>query len=67
MAKSLQAYGLRLPVLVETDGVDIVVHTRWKAARLLGLERVPVHLARDLEPEAVRACRIADNRTVIVI
>ena len=31
--------------------------------RLLKLDRVPVHIARDLEPEAVRAYRIADNKT----
>ena len=63
VAKSLQAYGFRQPVVVDADGIIIVGHTRWKAAKLLKLDRVPVHIAHDLEPEAVRAYRIADNKT----
>jgi len=38
-------------------------YPRWKAARKLGLEKVPVHVARDLSPEQIRAYRIADNKT----
>jgi len=41
----------------------IVGHTRWKAAKKLGLRQVPVHVARDLSPERVKAYRIADNQT----
>ncbi len=63
VAKSLETYGFRQAVVVDAEGVIIVGHTRWKAAELLGLEKVPVHIARDLEPEAVRAYRIADNKT----
>jgi DNA modification methylase len=63
VAKSLEAYGFRQPVVVDAEGVIIVGHTRWKAAKLLGMDKIPVHIARDLEPEAVRAYRIADNKT----
>ena len=63
VAASITEYGMRQPLVVYTDGVIIVGHTRWKAAKKLGLAEVPVHVARDLEPEAVRAYRIADNRT----
>lgn len=49
--------------MVDPEGVIIVGHTRWKAAKQLNLAEVPVHVARDLGPEAVRAYRIADNRT----
>ena len=63
VAASITEYGMRQPLVVDTDGVIIVGHTRWKAAKKLGLTEVPVHVARDLEPEAVRAYRIADNRT----
>ncbi len=63
VAKSIQAYGFRQPIVVDTEGVIIVGHTRWKAAKKLGLTEVPVHVARDMEPEAVRAYRIADNKT----
>ena len=41
----------------------IVGHTRWKAAKKLGLTKVPVHVATDLTPEQVRAYRVADNKT----
>src|SRR5262249_20656905 len=35
----------------------------YKAAQKLSLARVPVHYARDLTPEQVRAYRIADNKS----
>ncbi len=41
----------------------IIGHTRLKAARKLGLNEVPVHIARGLSPEKVKALRIADNKT----
>jgi DNA modification methylase len=44
------------------EGVIICGHTRWKAAQKLGLEEVPVHVARDMPPEKVKAYRIADNK-----
>jgi hypothetical protein len=63
VVQSINEFGFRQPIVVDPDGVIIVGHTRWKAAKQLNLEEVPVHVARDLEPEAVRAYRIADNRT----
>ncbi len=63
VAKSIQEWGFRQPIVVDADGVIIVGHTRWKAAKKLGLSVVPVHVARDLKPEAVQAYRIADNKT----
>ena len=49
--------------MVDADGVIIVGHTRWKAAKKMGLEKVPVHVAQDLTPEQIKAYRIADNKT----
>ncbi|HQL76553.1 MAG TPA: DNA modification methylase, partial [Phycisphaerae bacterium] len=63
VAESLRTFGWRQPIVVDGDGVIIVGHTRWKAAKKLGLERVPVHVAKDLSPEQVKAYRIADNQT----
>jgi DNA modification methylase len=63
VAKSLAEFGWRQPIVVDGDGVIIVGHTRWKAAKKLGLEEVPVHVATDLPQEKVRAYRIADNQT----
>ena len=63
MSGSLREYGFRQPIVVDSDGVISVGHTRYKAALKLGLEKVPVHVATDLSPEQVRAYRLADNRT----
>ena len=63
VAESLKAFGWRQPIVVDGDDVIIVGHTRWKAAKKLGVERVPVHVAKDLTPEQVKAYRIADNQT----
>jgi len=63
VAASLKEFGFRQPIVVDADGVIIVGHTRWKAARKLGLANVPVHVATDLSPEQIKAYRIADNQT----
>jgi len=63
VAESIRRFGFRQPIVVDPDGIIVCGHTRWKAALKLGLEQVPVHVARDLAPEQVRAYRIADNKT----
>jgi DNA modification methylase len=63
VANSIREFGFRQPIVIDADGVIICGHTRWKAARKLGLEKVPVHVARDLSPEKVKAYRLADNAT----
>jgi len=63
VAASIRQFGFRQPIVVDTEGVIIVGHTRYKAALKLGLEKVPVHVATDLSPEQVKAYRIADNKT----
>jgi hypothetical protein len=63
VAASIREFGFRQPIVVDADGVIICGHTRYKAALHLGLEKVPVHIARDLTPEQIRAYRIADNKT----
>lgn len=60
---SIREYGFRQPIVVDANGVIIVGHTRWKAAKKLGLTEIPVHTAIDLSPEKVKAYRIADNKT----
>lgn len=62
VADSLRLYGWRQAIVVDGDGVIIAGHTRWKAAKLLGLKTVPVHVAKDMDPDDVRAYRITDNR-----
>ncbi len=63
LAASIREFGFRQPIVVDEQGVIVVGHTRLKAAQKLGLEKVPVHVAKDLTPEQIRAYRIADNQT----
>ncbi|QDT34001.1 DNA modification methylase [Thalassoglobus polymorphus] len=60
---SIREFGFRQPIVVDEAGVIIVGHTRYKAAQQLGLEKVPVHVAKGLSPAQVKAYRIADNQT----
>lgn len=63
VADSIREFGFRQPVVVDAEGVLVCGHTRILAARKLGLTKVPVHVAKDLSPEQIRALRIADNQT----
>jgi DNA modification methylase len=63
VAVSIKEFGFRQPIVVDAEGVIICGHTRFKAAQKLGLEKVPVHVAKDLSPEQIKAYRIADNKT----
>ena len=59
---SIEKYGFRVPVVVNKDKVLICGHTRFEAAKILGLEEIPTIFAEDLTDEQVKAFRIADNK-----
>jgi DNA modification methylase len=63
VAASIREFGFRQPIVVDVHGVIIVGHVRYKAALKLGLQKVPVHVAKDLTSEKIKAYRIADNKT----
>jgi hypothetical protein len=63
VAGSIKEFGFRQPIVVDALGVIVAGHTRWRAAQLLGLEQVPVHVATELSPTQVKAYRLTDNRT----
>lgn len=63
VAASLREFGFRQPIVVDTEGVIVCGHTRYKAALKLGLEKAPVHVAKDLSPAQIKAYRIADNKS----
>lgn len=63
VAKSIEEFGFRQPIVVDEEGVIIVGHTRFKAAEKLGLDTVPVHVATGLSPAQIKAYRLADNKT----
>ena len=51
-----------MPIVVDKDDVIICGHTRLLAAKKLGLQQVPVHVADNLTPAQVKAYRLMDNR-----
>lgn len=63
VANSIKEFGWQQPIVVDKDNVIIVGHTRYKAAKKLSIEEVPVVVASNLSDEQVRAYRLADNKT----
>lgn len=62
VAESIKQFGWKQPIVIDKDGVIIAGDTRYKAAKLLELKKVPCLIASDLDEEQVRAYRIADNK-----
>ena len=62
VAESIKAFGFKVPIVVDENLEVITGHTRLKAAKQLGLDRVPVIVAGDLDEDQVRAYRLADNK-----
>lgn len=62
VANSIREFGFLVPIVVDKNGVIAAGHTRYEAAKLLGLEKVPCVMASDLSDEQVRAFRLADNK-----
>ena len=61
VASSIKEFGFQQPIVVDKDYTIIVGHTRFEAAKKLGLKEVPVQIA-DLTENQTKAYRIADNR-----
>lgn len=61
--KSIKRFGFKNPIIVDSEGVIIAGHTRYKASLELGLETVPVIVADDLTEKQIKAYRLADNKT----
>ena len=61
-ANSIKEFGFQQPIVVDKDNVIIVGHTRLSAAKTLGLDEVPVVVAKNLTDEQAKAYRLADNK-----
>lgn len=62
LAESIKLFGFKQPLVLDKDNVIIVGHTRLKAAKLLGMDKVPCVIA-DLTKEQADAYRIVDNKS----
>lgn len=62
VARSIQAFGFRQPIVVDGSGVILAGHTRYRAAQQLGMTEVPVVWQTDITDIQARGYRIADNK-----
>lgn len=60
---SIREFGFKVPIVIDKDCEIVAGHTRYKAAKKLGLKSVPCIIADDLTPEQIKAFRLADNKT----
>jgi site-specific DNA-methyltransferase (adenine-specific) len=61
IANSIKRFGFTSPIIANADQTIIAGHTRWKAAKRIGLETVPVVYV-DLSPVDAELLMIADNK-----
>lgn len=62
VAESIKEFGFKVPIVIDDENVIVAGHTRWKAAKKLGLSEVPCIVADDLTEEQIKAFRLADNK-----
>lgn len=63
VAESIKQFGWQQPIVVDSDGVIIVGHCRYSAAKKLKLKEVPCIVADGLTDEQVKKYRLLDNKT----
>jgi ParB family chromosome partitioning protein len=63
VAESIKEFGFRNPILIDKDNEIVCGHTRYDAAKKLGIKEVPCIMADDLTPEQIKAFRLVDNKT----
>jgi DNA modification methylase len=61
--RSIEEYGFQQPIVVDKNNIIIVGHTRYRAAKKLGLSSVPVLISDTLTEKQVIGYRIMDNRS----
>lgn len=62
VAASLKHFGFRSPVVIDKNDCIVCGHTRYLAARTLGMTEVPCVKLEHLTDDQVRAFRLADNK-----
>ena len=62
VAKSIQDFGFKVPLVIDTNNVIIAGHTRYLASIKLGLDKIPCLVANDLNTEQIKAFRLVDNK-----
>ena len=61
VADSIKRFGFKQPIVVDKDGIIVVGHGRFEAAKILNLKEVPV-IVSELTDEENASYRLADNK-----
>jgi DNA modification methylase len=62
IARSIEAFGFNVPILIDRNGKVVVGHGRYWAAELRGIQEVPTIRLEHLTDAQAKAFMIADNR-----
>ena len=62
VSNSIEKFGFNVPIVVDKDNVIIAGHTRWLAAKSIGMKDIPAIIADDLSEEEVKQYRLVDNK-----
>lgn len=62
VAESIARFGFKQPIVIDAQGVIVCGHTRYLAAKKLGLTSVPCVMADDLSETELKAYRLLDNK-----
>lgn len=62
VAKSIEEFGFKVPIVIDKDGTIVAGHTRYKASILLGLSQVPCIVVDGLSEEQIKLFRVIDNK-----
>jgi len=62
VANSIKEFGFNQPIVIDKNNEIVVGHGRYEAAKLLGLEEVPLLKLDNLSEKQIKAYRLADNK-----
>lgn len=63
VAASIEEFKFRSPIQIQSDGTIINGHTRYQAAKKLGIEQIPCVVVDDLTEDQIKAYRLIDNKS----
>ena len=62
VAASIREFGFLVPLVIDSNHEIVAGHTRYKAAKSLGMKTVPCVIADELTEDQIKAFRLADNK-----
>ena len=63
VAKSIEKYGFRNPLIIDEENIVWCGNTRLKASKKLGIEEVPCIIVKDLNEQQMTELALLDNKT----